>query len=151
MARVGQPLVRRRELAKRLRELRDSHRLSLMDVAAESGCSPSKVSRIENAQRDGWQSIAEEWEAAFRDRATMRRPPVAGPYVQYRSGNGSVRAGWADVSSEAAGAGEQPRNPRARFTRPGSRHGHRDPGGRAQEVVRAAGHLGGRELHDPRR
>jgi len=45
------PTVRRWELAKHLRALRASRGLSIEQVASELLCSPSKISRIENAVR----------------------------------------------------------------------------------------------------
>jgi transcriptional regulator with XRE-family HTH domain len=45
------PTLRRWELARRLRGLREHSGLSLEDVAAELLCSPSKISRIETAAR----------------------------------------------------------------------------------------------------
>jgi transcriptional regulator with XRE-family HTH domain len=44
------PTVRQRELGKRLRELREQHRLTVEDVAAELICSASKVTRLENGK-----------------------------------------------------------------------------------------------------
>jgi transcriptional regulator with XRE-family HTH domain len=45
------PTLRRWELARRLRQLREAAGLNLEDVAAELLCSPSKISRIETAAR----------------------------------------------------------------------------------------------------
>lgn len=51
VATEASPTVRRWELAARLRELRIRAGLSLDEVAAELLCSPSKISRLENAAR----------------------------------------------------------------------------------------------------
>jgi transcriptional regulator with XRE-family HTH domain len=47
----GSPTIRRRELGARLRELRTNAGLTIDEVAERLLCSPSKVSRIETAQR----------------------------------------------------------------------------------------------------
>jgi transcriptional regulator with XRE-family HTH domain len=51
VATEASPTIRRWELAARLRELRIRAGLSLDEVAAELLCSPSKISRLENAAR----------------------------------------------------------------------------------------------------
>jgi hypothetical protein len=51
MATRGGPTLRRRELAMRLRDLRATSERNIEDVAAEMLCSPTKISRIETAQR----------------------------------------------------------------------------------------------------
>lgn len=47
----GSPTIRRRELGVLLRELRTRAGLTIDEVAERLLCSPSKVSRIETAQR----------------------------------------------------------------------------------------------------
>ena len=45
------PTIRQRELGKRLRELRNQHRLTVEDVAEKLLCSPTKISRLETGTR----------------------------------------------------------------------------------------------------
>lgn len=52
---TGSPTVRRRELGRMLRALRNERDLTVEQVAAELLCSPSKVSRMETGQRGATQ------------------------------------------------------------------------------------------------
>lgn len=52
---MGSPTVRRRELGRMLRTLRNERDLTVEQVAAELLCSPSKVSRMETGQRGATQ------------------------------------------------------------------------------------------------
>jgi transcriptional regulator with XRE-family HTH domain len=52
---TGSPTVRRRELGRMLRTLRNERDLTVEQVAAELLCSPSKVSRMETGQRGATQ------------------------------------------------------------------------------------------------
>lgn len=48
---MDSPTLRQRQLAKKLRDLRNEAGLSIAEVAAELLCSPAKISRIETSQR----------------------------------------------------------------------------------------------------
>jgi len=47
----GSPTLRQRELGKRLRDLRKTHRLTVEDVGKKLLCSPAKISRLETGAR----------------------------------------------------------------------------------------------------
>jgi DNA-binding XRE family transcriptional regulator len=106
------PMVRRRELGKQLRELRDQHNLTLEDVADELECSMTKISRLETGKggrgpcQSGVRDSIRHYDVAMSIRAKLmalvREPKSRAGELSMRlvldpfSGSGRVAVGVPD-------------------------------------------------------